>query len=128
MSRDDIVIEHQLRVEPWLHIGLSPRAWYDAHRKSIELPLDRIAAAVQPYDVHAGPKARSGVYFLFDAGGLLYVGRSMSIHRRLSMHARYGKVPFDRVAFVELPADVAHMAEDFYIHREQPAHNVRGIH
>ncbi len=61
-----------------------------------------------------------GIYFLIKSGRVRYVGQSLRIFERLCKHA---EKDFDRVAFIECPAELLNRYESFYIHTLSPPDN-----
>lgn len=68
------------------------------------------------------PGAGIGVYFLFNADALTYVGQSTSITHRVGQHRRGGR-PFTAMGFVNVPGDLVLAMEIAYIHALAPPGN-----
>jgi hypothetical protein len=71
------------------------------------------------------PTAQSGVYFLFAHDGeMLYIGKAISIHYRLSQHARAGR-EFTHFGCLEVPAGLVAGIEAAYIEAIRPGENMK---
>lgn len=82
-----------------------------------------ILAKVELFEVSLPVIGQGGVYFLFDAVELVYVGQAKEPLARLSEHRREGK-QFDRVAFLAISDGAERsMAEAAYIRAYQPRYN-----
>lgn len=72
----------------------------------------------------------SGVYFLYLAGDLQYVGKATCLSSRLHQHyypLKPSLIPadwFDEVSWVETPDEFAETIEAFYINRLSPPKNI----
>lgn len=67
----------------------------------------------------------TGVYFLIDAGKIVYVGQSTNIYARIASH--HDKV-FDSFAFMPCDKNVLDNLESLYIHILRPALNGTHVH
>lgn len=63
-----------------------------------------------------------GVYFLFDADQLVYIGQSVYVGQRLYQHHLAGR-SFTHFGFVAVPGDLIHGVEIAYIHALRPPLN-----
>lgn len=67
------------------------------------------------------------VYFLFQAGELVYIGQSNHVYGRLAGHVPGVRgdpsKPWDRVTILEVPADELVLLEGLLIHRFRPPYN-----
>lgn len=79
------------------------------------LTTDQIVAAAEEY-----PET-SGVYFLVDAGAVVYVGQSVNVFVRVGAHHR-DKI-FDSVAYIGCEVALLDVYESLYIHQFQPKYN-----
>lgn len=70
------------------------------------------------------PPVICGVYFLFRAGYLTYVGQSRNVHRRLSDHREVRE--FEDALFVVVDADKLDVVEYSAIARFNPPENSKG--
>lgn len=66
---------------------------------------------------------RSGVYFLYRAGVVVYVGQAQDIRRRVASHMADGVKDFDAVSFIPFTVDKLLSAEARYIRRLRPLYN-----
>jgi len=66
----------------------------------------------------------SGVYFLFNGDCLVYIGQSVDVNTRLSVHVR-GPLEFDSVAVIPCHADDLLRTEAAYIKLHTPPGNVK---
>ena len=66
---------------------------------------------------------RSGVYFLYRAGVVVYVGQARDIRRRVASHMADGVKDFDAVSFIPFTVDKLLSAEARYIRRLRPLYN-----
>ena len=62
----------------------------------------------------------SGIYFLFDRGNIVYVGKSLDIFVRIRTHYRDEAKVFDRWAYLKCPAEGLDEMEREYIELFQP--------
>ena len=86
--------------------------------KGTQLPVSlRQIAALPRY------KKTSGVYFLFLANELIYVGQSKNLHSRVADH----NIQFDEFSFVAVPTDKLDAVEAFFIDRLRPRLNRAGL-
>lgn len=76
-----------------------------------------IVSKSQPYE-HI-----SGVYFLIKNDRIIYVGQSVSIFTRISVHAKEKIIPFDSVAWSLCNYEIMNHIESLYIHLLRPACN-----
>lgn len=67
------------------------------------------------------------VYFLIDAGKIVYVGQSKTLKWRIETHLTEGKKVFDSVSFVRCTIDRLFEIETFYIRRIVPKYNDCGV-
>ena len=65
---------------------------------------------------------RCGIYFLIDAGEIVYIGQSTNILDRVGSHFSEGKT-FDRYYAVDVPKRYLNEVESFLIHRFKPRDN-----
>jgi len=70
---------------------------------------------------------RSGVYFLFHNGELVYIGQTKTIKWRLDQHLAERRKDFDAIAFIPCGLDRLLEIEAFYIKRYAPKYNACGI-
>lgn len=108
---------------------LSPAAWFQAHRQRLIVPIERIAAAREPYEMNAGPEGE-GVYFLFTEDRLAYVGQSKMITSRLNQHAfptrSLIQVPWlTHYAAIWAPCMCLDAVESYYLHALRPPLNIK---
>ena len=75
------------------------------------------------YDWCSGP---TGIYFLVKGDAIVYVGQSKYIQTRVSSHYIEGVKDFDRVAFIEVAADLLDSVETRFIETFNPKLNVIG--
>lgn len=101
-------------------------------RDAVLLPLAEIRAMRQLYHWNMGD-FECGVYFLFLRWALVYVGQSVCLHQRINGHrwASLGRgagkrIPFNKVAMIEVPRPHLDEVELHYIRALKPAFNVRG--
>lgn len=66
---------------------------------------------------------RSGVYFLYREGVVVYVGQAVNVRRRVADHIGEGVKDFDAVSFIPFAPDKLLAAEARYIRRLRPALN-----
>jgi hypothetical protein len=69
---------------------------------------------------------RSGVYFLYRDGIVVYVGQARDIRRRVASHMADGVKDFDSVSFIPFAVDKLLSAEARYIRRLRPMYNLVG--
>lgn len=65
---------------------------------------------------------RSGIYFLWHEGAIMYVGQSVNLRNRVRL-SHNQMLPGDRVSFVEIDRGLLNYAEPFYIGLVRPARN-----
>lgn len=65
-----------------------------------------------------------GIYVLFLADRVMYVGQSTNVQIRLATHAAAGEIPFDRYAFIACDASRLDQTEAAYIAALRPEKNV----
>jgi hypothetical protein len=89
-----------------------------------------MADLLRPVDLQPVPVSRvdasfrhSGVYFLFHAGEVVYVGQSNSVLRRIGEHMSDCRKAFDSVAFIACQALNRLWLEAQYIERFRPRYN-----
>ena len=74
----------------------------------------------QPYE------PLSGIYFLVEAGQVVYVGKSKHVQERIAQHREYSRFSFDGYSVEPCsPGDLARR-EAYYIRLLQPKHNSIG--
>lgn len=73
---------------------------------------EEIVAAAQSWN------RTCGVYFLVSAGRVVYVGQSVDVFARLSVHAKTKS--FDAMAYVACAPELLDKLESLYIHTLQP--------
>jgi hypothetical protein len=66
---------------------------------------------------------RSGVYFLYREGVVVYVGQAVNVRRRIADHIGEGVKDFDAVSFIPFAPDKLLAAEARYIRRLRPVYN-----
>lgn len=99
---------------------------------AVYLPMDAIAARRVKYE-RGTAWPLTGIYFLFRDGELLYIGLSNQVQGRLWSHfIRRVDWPdnaiwFNESAVIEVPEFWLRRVEAYYIDRERPPRNVRGI-
>ena len=69
-------------------------------------------------------KIVSGIYFLYDNEGLVYIGQSKNIHSRVTEHLRAKKFDFSYYTFVEKPVKKLKTCETRYIRNLDPPCNL----
>jgi len=69
---------------------------------------------------------RSGVYFLYRDGVVVYVGQAVDVRRRIGVHIGEGVKVFDSVSFVPCAQSGLLALEKQYIERLQPEYNKAG--
>lgn len=96
-------------------------------------PLPEIRATRVPYRYNMA-SWKCGVYFLFLRWALIYVGQSVGLSARLNAHrfASMGvgagkRMPFNKVAMIEVPRHWLDEVENHYIATYKPPFNIRGI-
>jgi hypothetical protein len=89
-------------------------------------PLVEIRGGRQHYRVGSGPVG-PGVYFLFLRWALTYVGQSNNIAARLRAHHKGRQIPFNKFFAIGIPVFWLDKAEAFYIERDRPPFNIKGI-
>lgn len=119
--------EYSAEESPWQVSGSTPNRWHEDNRPAFEMSLNRILAVAESYPHSKMAAARTAVYFLLCDDELLYVGMSVQPAFRVDTHRCERRIPFNRVAFVEVQPMFLSETELFYIDREQPPYNVRGI-
>jgi len=67
----------------------------------------------------------SGIYFLVDAGQIVYVGQSTDIIMRISSHLREGVKTFTSFSVIEASAEELDDLEARYIAKFEPVYNVK---
>lgn len=85
-----------------------------------------------PHPVHMSQFMRqdlmqTGVYFLYRADELVYVGQTRTLKWRLDQHLAEGVKNFDSVAFIPCTIDRLMQIEGHYIGRHAPRYNACGI-
>ena len=66
----------------------------------------------------------SGVYFLYNKGELVYIGKATNITRRIIEHLDEGVKEFDKVRYSKLPIDSLSYVETTLIKELRPKYNV----
>lgn len=61
----------------------------------------------------------SGIYFLFQNNKIAYIGKSVSIFRRILEHGQW----FDTFSYIELPKDKMDIYEKLFILKYNPEYN-----
>lgn len=69
-------------------------------------------------------ETRSGVYFLFQGDTLVYIGKTITYHKRLGDHIRNKVGQFDRATFVPVPVSDLAFMEGVYIATYRPPLNI----
>jgi hypothetical protein len=78
---------------------------------------------VDPYAIPRFDLERfCGVYFLFDAGELVYIGQGLQVPRRVDEHCR--KMMFDSWSWLPVPQDRLTQVEAYLIRKFKPRLNV----
>jgi hypothetical protein len=67
--------------------------------------------------------ARTGIYFLYYAGAVVYVGRAVDMRRRIGQHIGEGAKAFDAVAFTACPVGYLDATERRFIAKFLPKYN-----
>ena len=65
-----------------------------------------------------------GIYFLFDKGEVVYIGKSTDVFGRVHRHAIDGHKSFDAWAYLELGLDTIDKMERQYVQLLRPKYNV----
>lgn len=73
------------------------------------------------------PLVKQGVYFLFDQGEVVYVGRSDSIPTRLAQHVSIGAIEFDSWSCVPATGFEQERMEQLYIAVLTPKYNIKHV-
>lgn len=101
--------------------------WFRDHPEVMGHTADVIVSQARRYQRYGGdhsPTTDEGVYFLMDAGEIVYVGKTESINARLGDHWRSKK--FDSYwCFCGVPYEWLEYIENFYIRRLRPRLNGR---
>lgn len=98
------------------------RDWFAVNAGVLKHPPENIIADSEPYFAFS-PPAEPGIYFLIDAGRIVYIGKALSIVERLSAH-RYARKPFTHYwCFGGVPYEWLGHVEGFYIKRCRPRLN-----
>ena len=66
---------------------------------------------------------KCGVYFLWDNGQLVYIGKSTNILSRADHHNSHKAMTFDQFSYCELPEDIFGYVEDILIGKHKPKYN-----
>lgn len=66
---------------------------------------------------------RSGIYFLYKDGDLMYVGQATNITRRILQHIENAVIPFDRVLYELVPVENLNQVESVFIKTLKPICN-----
>lgn len=99
---------------------------------AVYLSLDAVRARKRKFTRGMDTPA-TGVYFLFHDDDLLYIGLSNQVYGRLWSHfiKRVDEpdyaIWFNDVTVIDVPEFWLRRVEEFYIAREQPPRNVKGI-
>lgn len=114
--------------EPWTLEGITAASWIAQRRDTlcgldIPKPTERFArfgGMSKPLPLE------SGVYFLFDADGvLLYIGKATNLEARIHGHWAKRAIPFRGVTWRELPVIAAEILEAYLIAELDPPYNVK---
>ena len=104
-------------------ILVSPQAHLKPERKRPRCELQNVnmlrLAAAHTTDLPIGV----GVYFLFRDDELLYVGKSKHLLMRVGQHMAEGKIPFNRVSWLNYPQEELSRMEAAYIYLLKPSLN-----
>jgi hypothetical protein len=104
--------------------------WFQARGELLGFTSDMIARAARTYERY-GPidheiPTDHGIYFLIDAGEIVYIGKTLGISGRLAQH--WLKKKFDSYwCFEGVPYEWLEYIEEFYIRRFRPRLNRRPI-
>lgn len=66
---------------------------------------------------------RSGVYFLYRDGVVVYVGQAVDVRRRIATHIGEGVKSFDSASFIPVPQRSLLRAEQMWIKKLRPEYN-----
>lgn len=107
---------------PWRETGIAPCDWMDANWRMFAHAPDVIRSRLMAPD--EAPSI-SGIYFLFEAGELVYIGESVDTGYRLAQHAKDKR--FDAVWTFKAPELYRVGVECAYINALRPPLNTRYI-
>lgn len=85
--------------------------------------LDRLLPVAEIIE-RSTPLPKSGVYFLIEAGNVVYVGRSDSIAERIATHVRRGLIQFSATFAIPAVGLEMERLEQLYIGQLKPQHNI----